>query len=237
MKTVKQKPYLPIVNFDEIVSENGEGKRHVKRHGEHFPNSIRALICGPSNCGKTNVLFSLLFDKNGLLFENVYVYSKSLYQPKYMFLEKVLTSPECCVSYFPYKENDEIVSPEEAKENSIFVFDDVACDKQEKIKEFFSMGRHKNVDSFYLCQTYTRIPKHLIRDNANFILLFKQDDLNLRHVYTDHVSSDMTFDKFKEICSHCWRNNYGFITIDKEAQDENARYRKGFDEYIIWNKK
>jgi len=42
------------------------------------------------------------------------------------------------------------------------------------------MGRHKNIDSFYLCQTYS--PKHLIRDNANFIIMFKQDDLNMRHI-------------------------------------------------------
>jgi len=41
------------------------------------------------------------------------------------------------------------------------------------------MGRHKNMDSFYRCQTYTHIPKHLIRDNANMIIMFKQDDLNM----------------------------------------------------------
>ncbi|EZA55673.1 hypothetical protein X777_04182 [Ooceraea biroi] len=35
------------------------------------------------------------------------------------------------------------------------------------MREHFSMGRHSLVDCFYLCQTYARIPKHLLRDNAN----------------------------------------------------------------------
>ncbi|KAL6256683.1 hypothetical protein P5V15_012802 [Pogonomyrmex californicus] len=50
------------------------------------------------------------------------------------------------------------------------------------------MGRHSNVDCFYLCQTYARIPKHLIRDKANLLILFKQDGTNLKHVYNDHDS-------------------------------------------------
>ena len=53
------------------------------------------------------------------------------------------------------------------------------------------MGRHNNIDSFYLCQTYSHIPKQLLRDNANMIMLFKQDELNLKHVFSDHVTPDM----------------------------------------------
>ncbi|KYN29961.1 hypothetical protein ALC57_00577 [Trachymyrmex cornetzi] len=61
-----------------------------RKHGEMLPNTIRAIICGPSNCGKTNVLISLLESPNGVRFENVYVYSKSLQQPKYQYLENFL---------------------------------------------------------------------------------------------------------------------------------------------------
>jgi len=31
------------------------------------------------------------------------------------------------------------------------IFDDVACEKQNNIRSDFCMGRHKNIDSFYLC--------------------------------------------------------------------------------------
>lgn len=66
----------------------------LKRHGQLLPNTIRGIICGPSNCGKTNVMLNLLFSENGLIFENVYVFSKSLVQPKYMLLECVLKNTE-----------------------------------------------------------------------------------------------------------------------------------------------
>ncbi|KYN28024.1 hypothetical protein ALC57_02564, partial [Trachymyrmex cornetzi] len=46
-----------------------------------------------------------------------------------------------------------------------------------------------------VCQTYARIPKHLIRDNANLLILFKQDGTNLKHVYNDHVNTDMSYDE------------------------------------------
>lgn len=233
MYTVKQQVSLPITNFD--VSENGgdQASPHVRRkHGPLLPNAVRAIICGPSGCGKTNIMFSLLVEPNGLSFENVYVYSKSLYQPKYQLLAEVLKQIKG-MCYYPYSENDDIVDPSSAKENSVFIFDDVACDKQDKIRAYFAMGRHKCVDSFYLCQTYTRIPKHLVRDNANVLVLFKQDEMNLKHVYDDHVTTDMTFDEFKDLCRRCWQDNYyGVLVIVKENDLKNGRYRKGFDEFI-----
>jgi len=164
-------------------------------------------------------------------FENVYIYSKSLYQPKYVQLEKIMKGlPE--ISYHTFANTSEVISPDEVKENSVFIFDDVICDEQQKMKEYYSMGRHKGIDCFYLCQTYTKVPKHLIRDNANFIILFKQDELNLKHVYDDHVSPDLTFEEFKKLCGLCWKNKYDFVTIDKERQINMGRYRSGFDVFV-----
>lgn len=226
MQVIQQEQTLPIENLDFV--ENG---RDYGKHGKLLPNSFRAIICGPSGCGKTNVVLSLLFHPNGAKFENVYVYSKSLYQPKYQLLQEVLNKVKG-VGYFPFKDNEEIINPAEAKINSMFIFDDVACDKQEKIREYYSMCRHKNIDAAYLCQTYSKIPKQLIRDNCNLIILFKQDEVNLKHVYDEHVSPDMTFEQFKVICSKCWSEKYETIIIVKDFDLNNGRYRKGFDKYI-----
>ncbi|KAG5313778.1 SETMR methyltransferase, partial [Acromyrmex insinuator] len=89
--------------------------------------------------------------------------------------------------------------------NSIFVFDDVACDKQDAIREYFAMGMWAVtwVDCFYLCQTYAKISNYLLRDNANLLILFKQDDTNLKHVYNDHVNTDMSYEDFCELCRCC----------------------------------
>lgn len=225
----EQSVKLPIINYDVIV----EKEKEKKRHGDLLPSSIRAIFCGPSNCGKTNSLLALITHLNGIRFENVYVYSKSLNQPKYKFLKDLLDSIEG-VQYFPFSEHANVVSPDNALPNSIIVFDDIACEKQDNVKSFFCMGRHMNIDCFYLSQSYARIPKHLVRDNVNFLVIFQQDDVNLRHVYEDHVNSDMTFLQFKQLCLKCWRDDkYGFLVIDKDRTINDGRYRKGFDCFVI----
>lgn len=228
MRFEKHHLSLPVSNHDNVDGLQNQRRRH----GELFPSSIRGIFCGPSNCGKTNALLSCIYEPNGLRFRNVYIFSRSLFQPKYAMLGEVLNGVEG-MGYFPYSDNDDIIDPADALDSSLMIFDDVACDKQDKIRAYFSMGRHKNIDPFYLCQTYTRIPKHLIRDNANFLVLFKQDEMNLRHVYDEHVNSDMNFGKFKDMCRECWRDKFGFIVIDKDADIDNGRYRRGFDEHVL----
>lgn len=230
MRIVQQGITLPISNRD-FNSDGGGAWQQTDRHGSLLPSSIRCIIAGPSNCGKTNVVISLLEHPHGLRFENVYVYSKSLYQPKYNYLGRLL-EPIKGIGFFPYKDWETIISPSDAKPNSIFIFDDVACDKQSIIREYFSMGRHNAVDCFYLCQTYSHIPKHLIRDNANLIVLFRQDELNLKHIFSDHVTTDMSFDCFKTMCGKCWNEKFGFLVINKDCDLNKGRYRKGFDHYI-----
>lgn len=137
---------LPVKNFDDLVKND----KKEKRHGELLPSSIRAIITGPSNHGKTNILLALLTHPNGLRFENVYVYSKSLCQPKYQFLKNLFDSVDV-IQYFPFSDNEEVVSPADAKPNSIMIFDDIACEKQDNVRVLYSMGRHKDVDCFYLC--------------------------------------------------------------------------------------
>lgn len=225
MRIVKQGTSLTIEN------EDFEGDIRYKKHGNLFPSTIRCIIVGPSNCGKTNVMINLIEHRNGLKFENVYVYSKSLGQPKYVYLEKLL-KPIKGIGYYAFSGSEDILHPSEARKNSLFIFDDVACNNQDVIREYFSMGRHNHIDSFYLIQTYAKIPKHLVRDNANMLVLFKQDDLNLKHVYNDHIGTDMSFDNFKGLCSLSWNKPYEFLCISKDNNINEGRYRKGFDHYI-----
>jgi len=107
---------------------------------------------------------------------------------KYRYLENLLAPIEE-ISYFTFSNNNDVVSPNEALPNFIFVFDDMACDKQD-VREYFAMSRYTDVD-FCLCQTYVKIPKHLKRDKANLLILFIQDDTT-KHVYNDHVNTDMS---------------------------------------------
>ena len=67
---------LPVPNFDLLAQK--KSVKSEKRHDNLLPNSLRAVFCGLSNCEKTSNLLALLIDPNGLRFENVYDYSKSL---------------------------------------------------------------------------------------------------------------------------------------------------------------
>lgn len=227
MKTVNCKQKLNVENFDFVSDMNVHSK--LKRHGDFFPNSVRALIVGPSGSGKTNLLLALLLHPHGLRFENVYIYSKSFQQPKYRFLENVLKGIKE-VEYKVFTNNEEVIPPCETKKNSVFVMDDIAFEKQNNIKQYFSQGRHFLVDTILLAQTYSAIGKQLIRDNANFLCIFQQDPLNLKHIYFDHVS-DLPFEKFKELCQYCWKEKHGFLVLDKES--DTGRYRCGLDKYFV----
>lgn len=222
IKLQKQLQSLPIVNHDIFET------RKFLKHSDLLGGLKRCLIVGASGCGKTNLLISLLLHPNGLRFTRLYLYCKTLDQSKYNLLRETLKEM--------LEESDKTpISPKKARKYSAIVFDDVVCDSQSIIRDYFSFGRHRHIDCFYCCQTYSSIPKQLVRDNANMIMAFKQDGTNLRHIYDDHVNTDMSFESFKQLCSLCWADPYGFVVIDKERDLNNGRYRKGIDVYIRIN--
>jgi len=61
---------------------------------------------------------------NELKFLDVYIFSKSLNQPKYEYLEKLIT-PIKVMGYYTFSHNDGVLDPREAKNYSIMIFDDV----------------------------------------------------------------------------------------------------------------
>lgn len=225
MKLIKQPISLNVKNINL-----GECPHEI-RHSALLPNTIRCIICGPSNCGKTNVVITLLLHENGLKFQNLYLYSKTNFQPKYRFLREVLKRvPQ--IKFNEFNDDKDIISPSEALPKSVFIFDDVVCENQINIRNYFCMGRHKQIDCFYLSQTYSKIPKQLLRDNANLLIIFKQDDVNLKHVYEEHVNSDLSWNQFKDICKTVWNHPYNFLLINKESSLNNGRYRQNFDMFF-----
>ena len=80
------------------------------------------------------------------------------------------------------------------------IFDDISLQSQKIGKEYFSAARHNKIDVFYISRSYAKFPKHLIRDNCNFSTIFPQDLRNLRHIWENHVNTDMSFDNFHQLC-------------------------------------
>ena len=53
-----------------------------------LPRDIRGLIIGKSGCGKTTLLINILLRPGWLVYNNINIFGKSLFQPEYNILKK-----------------------------------------------------------------------------------------------------------------------------------------------------
>ena len=56
-----------------------------------------------------------------------------------------------------------------SEENNLMVFDDLLLEKQNTCESYYIRERHSNVNCVYLAQTYFKLPRQTIRENANFM--------------------------------------------------------------------
>lgn len=231
MRFQKLNTNIKVKNYDEICSSSKSSEKN--RHSDLLPSLVRGIITGSSGCGKTNALLCLIEHPLGIKFENIYIYTKSIFQPKYQYLKKIIDSiPE--IGFYEFSTPEDILPPSQIKPNSIVIFDDISTKTPNHIiQEYFAMGRHNLLDVFFICQTYSSIPKQLIRDNANLLILFKQDGKNLRHVFDNHVSPDMSFEEFSALCNACWKNKHDFLVLNKDRDIKEGRYIANFNSKII----
>ena len=136
-----------------------------------------------------------------------------------------------------YSDGKSVPDPSElnCKDKNLIVLDDIMTGPQTKAEDYYTRGRHNNVTVFYITQSYFRLPRQTIRENSNFLILFRQDEKNLRHIYEDRCSGDSTnlsYDIFKKFCTNVWNENpYNFVTIDSTRQQDNGKYRKNIDSF------
>jgi len=142
MRLISQKQKILVRNI------NDENEKNLPpRYSALLPNTIRALIVGPSNCGKTNIMLSLIESPDGLKLENV-IYFQIVYTNLNMSTWRNSSNrlKEWDIIHFSIMT---VLDPSEAKTNSIMIFEDVACEKHDNIRSYFCMGRNKNKDPFF----------------------------------------------------------------------------------------
>ena len=150
---------MEITNYDKVVD--------FKSIHDFMPQegSFRMLLCGPSNCGKTNTLMIMLMNPL-LYYDKLYIYPKNLEQGKYKTLENTLNDTSNVVVYNVVLEisNEEIMNLDELSSDSpkIVVCDDYICEKnQSPLIKYFIAGRHKKCSVIYLSQSYFKTPKDI----------------------------------------------------------------------------
>lgn len=126
--------------------------------------------------------------------DNLYILSKPLHRPLYQLLIKGLEVGltkhqilECILKQdFEIKQidnqsiqihcfEDDVPDPNSIDPNlkTHIIFDDVMLEKQNKVENFYTRGRHNNVGCFYISQNYIKLPKNTIRENASLFILFE----------------------------------------------------------------
>ena len=177
---------------------------NVNNKDSKFENH-RHVIIGPSNVGKTYYMLKILekIDKK----RPIHIITRSPNQ------------------YPNYKTSNEI-KPINKYKGSVVIFDDMLGAKNSsQIDEFFTRGRHEDLDVYYISQSYFGLPRQSIRNNSDRLILFKQTLRDVQSMYYDIGAYDMNYDEFKEMCHKAWEVKYNYLYIDMTKNKNEGKYR------------
>ena len=135
-----------------------------------------------------------------------------------------------------YESIEELKFPQEYEKNSIIILDDLNEKEinNDKIQAMFKRGRHNNLFIIIISQDYYELPKKTIRANGNSYHIFKPNNfLDVRNIYQDKASMDMTLDEFKYLTSTYWNEKYQALTIDMIKDRYQGRYRLGLNSIFV----
>ena len=129
-----------------------------------------------------------------------------------------------------YESIEKLKFPQEDDDRGINFLDDLN-DKEingPRVQAMFKRTRHNNISIFIISKDYHELPKKTIRTNGNIYHKFKQNNfLDVRNIYQDKASMDMTLDKLNYLTSTCWNEKYQPVTIDMTIDKFCGRYRLG----------
>ena len=205
-----------IANDDNVEAIAGADAKAIANSGVNETN--RTLIVGPSFCGKT----PLLLNKLRLIRledpeKQIRIITRSPEQ--YEDVELYISGASQGI------EVEENVGDLEEYRGCCVVFDDMLDSNQKLIEPFFTKGRHKSCDVYYLCQSYFDAPKKTVRNNSNVIILFQQTLKDVEHIHRDISGFDMSYEEFKSLCREAWNENFNYLLINRLEDKNGSRYR------------
>ena len=177
---------------------------NVNKKDSNFENH-RHIIIGPSDVGKTYYMLKVLEKINNQ--RPIHIITRSPNQ------------------YPNYKTSTDI-KPINKYKGSIVIFDDMlGARNSSQIDEFFTRGRHEDLDVYYISQSYFGLPRQSIRNNSDRLILFKQTLRDVQSMYYDIGAYDMNYDEFKLMCHKAWDERFNYLCIDMTKNKNEGKYR------------
>ena len=199
----KKRKYDDSVNNIEkpkIVNVIFQNMKYDPKYENH-----RHVVIGPSNVGKTYYMLKILEKISNE--RPIHIITRSANQ------------------YPTYKISTEI-KPINKYKGSIVIFDDMlGARNSSQIDEFFTRGRHGDLDVYYISQSYFALPRQSIRSNSDILILFKQTLRDFQSMYYVIGAYDMKYDEFKEMCHKAWYEKFNYLCIDMSKNKNEGKYR------------
>ena len=223
---------MDVIDFNPRESSSAsakEGTHHWLLPKQH----IRALLIGPSGCGKNNMVLNIVL--RWINWERLFVIGPTLAQPIYDILRDLSTTvaeageaeAEPPVEFLAMEDAPD---PQDLPPASCVVFDDCMLEINKSAARLFSRGMHRGADVLYLTQKYTEVPK-VLRDNVNMILLF--DGVvgdAVQRIHKAWCSGDMSLDEFRRF-SAAADEPFSFTVISLTERPFDGKYRQGFETF------
>lgn len=217
-----------IINFYKkidkdylLLNDNPNYKDHLIK----IP--FRMVIIAPSGSGKTNFVINLikLFSKGKGTFNTIDIITRNADEPLYNYLnDKSKGSINIYEGLHRTPELDKF----DKTQNHLVVFDDIVLDKnQNNIIEYYLRSRKLNVSVIYISQSYYSIPK-LIRQNANYIIILKMNNIRNIKLILSEFNLDITKDQLLNMYKYSTKNKFNVLFIDID----NNEFRKNFKEIL-----
>ena len=169
-----------------------------------FENRANVII-GPRNVGKTYYMIKVL-EKIGNK-RPIHIITRSPNQ-------------------YPNHKTSNEIKPINKYKGSVDIFDDMLGAKNSsQIDQFFTRGRHEDLDVYYISQSYFALPRQSIRNNSDILILFKQTLRDVQSMYYDIGAFDMIYDEFKEMCRVAWSEKFNYLCIDMTKNKNDGKNR------------
>ena len=118
------------------------------------------------------------------------------------------------------------IKPIDRYKGSVVLFDDVlGARNSSQIDDFFTGGRHENLDVYYISQRYFGLLRQSIRNEKDITKLFKRTLRDVECLYKDVGGYDMEYGEFRKTCRTAWSETFNYLCIDMTKNKKECKYR------------